>query len=181
MSPDGHARDAEARADLVVGDEDAVAVGDLDAPAPVAVGRRHLGDGVPAGACRLVGLDEELDLAGLGDVLGELATSFLVTRRRCSSATTRAAPALAGDGGGGLGGGEQTAFGQVGGVGVARRLPHDHPDAAPAVAARRELLDPAVVEHGGGGLAVLDEHLGELSAALERAAEHTLDDRGLDE
>ena len=68
---DGHARHAEARAHLVVGDEDAVAVGDLDAPPAVAVGRRHLRDGAAAGARRVVGLDQELDLAGLGDVLGE--------------------------------------------------------------------------------------------------------------
>jgi hypothetical protein len=66
-------------------------------------------------------------------------------------------------------------------MGVAGGLPHDHPNSGTAVTTRRQFLDPAVVEHGRGGVAVLDEQFGELPAALERGPEHALDDGGLDQ
>ena len=89
----------------------------------------------------------------------------LHARRDCSRATDAPAAPLAGDGRGRLGRGQKARLGEVGGVGVAGGLPHHHPDPGAAVAPRRQLLDPAVVEHGRGGLAVLDEDLGEVSAA----------------
>ena len=170
MSPDRHARHAEARANLVVGDQDAVAVGNLDATPAVTVGGRHLRDGVAAGARGVVGLDEELDLAGLGDLLGE--QHHVVSPHRLALLERHDPPAapLPGDRGGGFGRGQQTALGQVRGVGVAGGLPHHDPDPCTAVATRRQLLDPAVVEHGGGRVAVLDEHLGEVPASAERRA-----------
>ena len=61
---------------------------------------------------------------------------------------------------------------QVGGVGEAGGLADDHPDPGAALAARGQLLDPAVVEPGGRAAPVLGEHLGEtrrLSATPPRA------------
>ena len=89
---DGDARHAEARAHLVVADEEPVTVGDLDSAATVPVGGRHLGDGVPAGARRLVGLDEELDLAGLGDLFGELGHLVPLHRTHGARAPTTRPP-----------------------------------------------------------------------------------------
>jgi hypothetical protein len=88
---------------------------------------------------------------------------------------------LAGDGRSRFGGGQKAPFGEVGSMRVAGGLPHDHADPGTAVTARRQFLDPAVVEHGGGGVAVLDEHLGKFSAALECGTEHALDDGRLDQ
>src|SRR3712207_1452544 len=63
--------------------------------------------------------------------------------------------------------GQEPLFGEVGGVGEAGGLADDDPDARAAIAARRELLDPAVVEGGGRAAAVLDEHLGEVAPRAE--------------
>ncbi len=60
-----------------------------------------------------------------------------------------------------LGRPQQSALAQIGGVGEARGLPGDHPDAGPPLAPRGQLLDPAVVEHGRRSRPVLGEHLGE--------------------
>ena len=178
---DCHARHAETRADLVVGDEHAVAVGDLDAAPAVAVGGRHLRDGTATGARRVVGLDEELDLACLGDSLGQhghvvpsgCATLLERNHAPCSS--------LPGDRGGGFGRGQQTILRKIRSVCVPRGLPHHDPDPRATIAPRRQFLYAAVVEHGGGGVAVLDEHLGEIASVAKRRSEHTLDDGGLDE
>ena len=77
----------------------------------------------------------------------------------------------------GLGGGAQALLGQVGGVGEAGGLAHHDPDAGAPVAARGQLLDPAVVEQGRRGPLVLDEDLGEVAAGAEGSAERPLDDR----
>ncbi len=61
----GHARDAEPRPDLLVLGQQALRVGDEDAPAAVATADLHLGDGVPGGAGGLVGPGEQLELAPL--------------------------------------------------------------------------------------------------------------------
>ena len=53
--------------------------------------------------------------------------------------------------------------------------PLDDPDAGAAVAARRELLDLAVVEQRRRRALVLDEHLGELAAGAERRRQGPLD------
>src|SRR4029079_12868474 len=66
----GHARDREEGLHLVVGGEQAVAVGDEDAAASVAVAGRHLADGAALLARDLVGPSQQLDLAGLGHVAG---------------------------------------------------------------------------------------------------------------
>ena len=122
-------------------------------------------------------------LRALATSSGKLVTSSCAGRRRAARAATvrvppppcRATAAAA------SAAASKPALGQVGGVGVAGGLAHDDPDPGAAVASRRQLLDPAVVEHGGGRLAVLDEHLGEVAPAAERGAEHALDDGGLDE
>ncbi len=64
----GHARHGEERLDLVVGGQQAVAVGHQDLAAAVAVAGRHLADGAALGPGGLVGPVEQLDLAGLGHV-----------------------------------------------------------------------------------------------------------------
>ena len=66
--------------------------------------------------------------------------------------------------------------GQVGGVGEAGGLADHDPDAGAAVAARGQLLDPAVVEHGRRRPLVLDEHLGEVAAGAEGGGQRALDD-----
>jgi hypothetical protein len=72
----GHHPHHEQRAGLVVGGQEPVGVGHQDAPAAVAVGRRHLLDGAPVGAGHLVRPLEQLHLDGLGHVLGRVATGW---------------------------------------------------------------------------------------------------------
>ena len=70
---------------------------------------------------------------------------------------------------------------QVAGVGETGRLADDHPDAGAPVAARRQVLDPAVVEAGGRAAPVLGEHLGELAAGAQGDAQDRLDHRFVDQ
>jgi hypothetical protein len=58
----------------------------------------------------------------------------------------------------------------------AGRLAEDHSDAGTAVAARAQLLDAALIEHGRGRGAILHEDLGELAAPLEGGPEDSLQD-----
>ena len=59
--------------------------------------------------------------------------------------------------------------------------PDDHPDPGPPLATRRELLDPTIVEHRPGRLAVLGEDLRHLAAPGQRGPEDAFEDGGLDE
>jgi hypothetical protein len=86
------------------------------------------------------------------------------------------APAGSGRGGCRLRGGAQPVVGEVGGVGEAGGLADHHPDARPAVAPRRQLLDAAVVEHRRRRSFVFHEDLGEVAAGAQGGGERALDD-----
>ena len=177
----GHAADGEERADGVVLREEAVGVGHEDAAAVVAVAHRHLGDGASHRAGDVVGAGEQLDLAGLGHVTGVGLDVVAAGRGATGEGDGAGAPSPAlGGGRGGLGGGEQAGLGEVGGVGEAGGVAHHDPDAGAAVAARRELLDPAVVEQRRAVAPVLGEDLGEVTARLQGRPEHPLQHRFLD-
>ena len=131
----------------------------------------------PVGPSGLVGGDEELDLAGLGDVAGHQpddvgsgsVDAIEVDRPRAGCGPP-------GRGGRHLGRSQHPRLGQVGGVGEARRLPHDHADTHATVTTGGELLDPAVVEQRRGGTSVLGEHLREIGTAGQAGREDSLDD-----
>ena len=128
---------AEQGAHLLVVGQQAVGVGDQDPLAAVAVAGRHLHDRRRrlARAASSTPL-QQLDLGGLGDVVGA-ALDVLTGARGCGRERhgAAAAAALAGGGGRGLGGGEQSGLAEVGGVGEAGRLALDDPDAGAPVAA----------------------------------------------
>ncbi len=81
---------------------------------------------------------------------------------------------------GSLGRGEQSAFGEIGRVGVPRRLADDDANACAAVASGAQLLDLAIVECCTRRSAVFGEHLGEVAAMTQRGTEHLLKDGFLD-
>ncbi len=172
----GHARHREERLHLVVRRQQAVAVGHQDAAAAVAVAGRHLADGAALLAGDLVGPGEQLDLAGLGHVAG-VDLDDVGRGRGLAGEVDRAgaAAAPAGSGGRGLGRGGEAGLGEIGGVGEAGGVADHDPDAGPAVAARRELLDLAVVEQRGRRALVLDEDLGEVAAGAQRGAQGSAD------
>jgi hypothetical protein len=70
----------------------------------------------------------------------------------------------------------QSVLGQVCGVGEARGLTADDPDARPAVAAGRQLFDLPVVETGRRRAPVFSEDLGELAPTAKGSAENALED-----
>src|SRR5690606_1986461 len=80
-----------------------------------------------------------------------------------------------GGGGRGLGGLEETGRGQVGRVGEAGGVAHDHPDPGAPIPAGGEVLDLAVVEHGVGGGSVLHEDLGQVTPGAQGGGEGALD------
>ena len=173
----GHARHGEERLHLVVAGQQPVAVGDQDAAPAVAVAGRHLADGAALGAGDLVGPGEQLDLAGLRHVARH-DLDHVRRRRGPAGEVDRAGAAASAPGGGrrGLGRGGKPGLGEVGGVGEARGVADDDPDAGAPVAARRELLDLAVVEDGRRRPLVLDEDLREVTAGVEGGAEGSTDD-----
>ena len=132
----------------------------------------------PCAAGGLVGAGQQLDLGGLGDVLGIGLDVVRRERRRWRVSDDRARAAAA------------TArrprpplrprrarpgLGQVGGVGEAGGVADDDADAGAAVAAGGELLDLAVVEQGRRRALVLGEDLGEVAAGVQGRAEHAAD------
>ena len=133
----GDRHHGEQRAHLVVLGEQAVAVGDEDAAPAVAVARGDLGDGRPGAAGGGVGPAQQLDLAGLGDVLREdrdvVGAGRLLAGERHLD---HAAAAGAGRRARRLGRLGQARLGQVGGVGEAGGVADDHPDPGAAVPSR---------------------------------------------
>src|SRR5205085_10353194 len=147
----------------------------------VAVAHRGLPDGAALRPRRLVGPQQQLDLARLGHVLGQdldvvwprhlpagerrhLDTPGRAPRRRRRRLRRLAQPVL----------------GEVGGVGETGGLAPDDPDPGTAVAARRELFDLALLERRRGRAPVLGEHLGEIAPRAEGGAEHALEDGFVD-
>ncbi len=171
----GHARDVEARPDLLVLGEQAVRVGDEDAAPAVAAADLHLGDGVAGGTGGLVGPGEQLELARLVHRVRGRAVAPPVGRQRVEGHRAHAVAALAGHGGSRPGRREQPRLTQVGGVGEARRLAVDDPDPGPARPARGELLDPAVVQQGTRRHGVLGEDLGHVAAADQGGGQHAFE------
>ena len=89
----GHGRHHEQRADLVVGGQQAVAVGHQDLAAGVAVAGPHLADRAALGPGGLVGPAQQLDLGALGHGLGQDGDLVGPGRRRWRvSATSRTPP-----------------------------------------------------------------------------------------
>ena len=172
---DRDALHAEAGADAVVLDEQAVGVGDEHLPAGVGVGRAHLADRVALGPGRVVGALEHLGLAGLADRLRQLTH---VVRPRHRAPFERHDPGLAGlaAGGGrrGLRGVAEPGLGEVGGVGVAGGVTTDDADTGAALTTRREFLDLAVVEPRRRHPSVFREHLGEVATVTQRRLERAL-------
>ncbi len=121
----------------------------------------------PVGARHLVGPRQQRDLAGLGHVLGigldEVRPGDVLARERHR---LHAAATTAGGGRRRPSGLGQTGLGQVGRVGEPGGVADDHPDAGASIAPGGELLDLAVVEHGGRRPLVLGEDLGEVAAGL---------------
>ena len=119
-----------------------------------------------------------VDLVGLGHVLGEDAD--VVGRRghrlgeRPPSRTPPPPRRAAADAASAAV--SRPGFGEIGGVGEAGGVADDDPDAGATVAARGELLDPAVVEHAVAVAPVLGEDLGELAAGAQRGVEHPFED-----
>ena len=173
----GHRHHGEERAHLVVFGEEPVAVGDEDPPAAVAVARRHLGDRGTGPAGGGVRPAQEVDLGGLGHVLGEdrdvVGPGRVLPREGHfdDPAASRASRRT-----GRLGGRGQPLRGQVGRVGEPCGVADDHADPGPTVAAGAEVLHLAVVEDGVRAGLVLYEDLGELAARAERRRQGALDD-----
>ncbi len=102
-------------------------------------------------------------------------------RPRLEGDGAHAVAALAGHGGSRSGRRQESGLTQVGRVGEARRLAVHHPDPGPARAARGELLDPAVVEHGARRHGILGEDLGHVAAADQSRGQHAFEHVRVDE
>ena len=181
---DRHARHGEAGARLVVRDEQPVRVGHQDLAARPAAARLDLGDRVARATGRLVGPAEQFEGLRLRPERRERPS---VTPSQSSASRERAdrdglapaaaprrppTPRSAAR--------SRPRLGEVGGVGEPGRLARDHPDARTALPARRELLDPSVVEARSRGRPVLGEHLRELAAVAERLGQHPFEHGGID-
>ncbi len=198
--PDGHARDREAGAPLVVGGQQAIRVGHQHPASGRATAGLHLRDGTAGGSGGVVGSPQRSRgsrpwtpggrvppppsvVAGGVTVTGVVIGAVGPTGGPGAWQSGRAghpSSTPAGHPGGGFGGPQQSGFGQVGRVGKTGRLTHDHTNARAPLATRRQLLDPPVVEDRGGRGAVLGEHLGELTAMSQGFAENALEHGGFD-
>ncbi len=146
--------------------------------AAVAVAGRHLHDRRTRGAGGVVDAAQQLDLVGLGDLVG-VALDGVDRRRdgrgvratvRVPPPPWRAAAAAA------SAAASRPALAEVAGVGEAGRLAGDDADAGAAVAAARHLLDAPVVERRRRRAFVLGVDLGELAARSHRRGEHPFQD-----
>ena len=135
----------------------------------------------PVRAGRLVGPGQQLELAALSTVVGQRAVARGRGARRGRSATVRTPPPPSRATAAAAGGRQQPGLAQVGRVGEAGGLADDDPDAGAPGAARGQLLDPAVVEHGAGRRGVLGEDLGHVAPAGQRGREDAFEHVGVDE
>ena len=145
----GDHADREQRADLVVLGQQAVAVGHEDPPAAVAVAGADLGDGAVGGRGRPRRPGAAARPCGPWGRprAGARRPTGCVVGCRVEGDRAGAAPAaLRGRGPAASAAAEQPGLGQVGGVGEAGGVARHDPDAGAPVAARGQLLDPAVVE-----------------------------------
>ncbi len=169
--------DDEERADLIVLGEHAVAVGDEDPPATVAVACHDLGDRTRRCPGRFVGACEQFDLGRLGDRLGKHCGLARPRRGRPGQIDDLGpAAAAACCGRCRFGRAPESALGEIRRVGEPGGVAGNHPDARTTAPPRTQLFDLAVVVDGRCIGSIFDEDLGELTAGRHRDA-----DRGLDE
>ena len=146
----GHAAHGEEGADGLVLGEQSIGVRHEDPTETVAVIHRDLADGGIGGPGDLVGTGEQLDLAGLGDLdrrdLDLVPTGALLPGEGdgAHAASTAASSCRRR-----LGRGDESCFGEVGGVGEPGGVAHDDSDAGTTITTGGELLHPAVIEQRG--------------------------------
>lgn len=140
----GHGGDPDERANLLIGDEHTIGVGDEDVLAAVAVTSAHLHDGCTCTAGRVVHPQQQCHLVGLAHIVGVLAHRADHTlratgeRHRASAAT-----ALAGGRCGRLGRRPQAGLAEIGGVRETGGVALHHTDSGTVVVATGDLLDAA--------------------------------------
>ena len=177
------ARDVEAGAHLVVGGEHPFGVRDDEVTRRVAKGHLDLGDRRTLAIEPRRRRDSTVRSCGpCPRSPGTIARGARMVAQRSPRATSRTPPPPSrATAAGRARRSEQTTLGEVGGVGEAGRLADHDSNTRAAIASGAELFDPSLIEQRRRRAPILDEDLGEVTAAAHRFVEHSLHDFLFDE
>ena len=170
----GHHADAQQGTNLFVGGQHAVAIGDENALARVAVTGRHLHDCLVHCPGGRVDPLQDCDFVTLGDFIRPLldgvhrVSHHGVERHGVHPATTTRC-----GGGGCFGCGQQSLFAEVARVRKARGITLHHANSGTTIATTGNLLDLSVIESSRSAALILHEHLGELGPRGLSTCQHS--------